>query len=71
MKTLYDVQKKLSQILFSENVWLPISTKPILKKVLINYAQNDVVQLPPYNAIVKWNYIFIYIKWSNNIYLKN
>ncbi len=66
MKTLYNGKKNC----LSKNVWLSISTKSILKKVFINYAQNNVVQLPPSNAIAKWNYIFIDIKWSNGIFWK-
>jgi hypothetical protein len=42
----------LSQILFFKIVQLSTSTKPILKKVSINYIQSKVVQLPN-NIIVK------------------
>jgi hypothetical protein len=48
---------------------LSISTEPILKEAFINYIQNKVVQLPN-NEIVKENYIFINIKWLNNIFVK-
>jgi len=54
---LYSGQKMLSQISFFKTMQLSISTKPILKEVFINYAQNKLVQLPN-NAIVKGNYIF-------------
>ncbi len=52
MKTHYNGQKMLSQILFFKIVQLSTSTKPILKKVSINYIQSKVVQLPN-NIIVK------------------
>ncbi len=57
VKTHYDGQKMLSQILFFKIVQLSTSTKPILKEVFINYIQNKVAQLPN-NTIVKGNYYF-------------
>jgi hypothetical protein len=44
-KTHYGGQKMLSQILFFKIVWLSTSTKPIFKKVSINYTQNKVIQM--------------------------
>jgi hypothetical protein len=57
VKAHYGGQNMFSQQLFSEIVWLLISTKPTLKEVFTNYTQNKVVQLPN-NTIVKRNYIF-------------
>ncbi len=57
VKTHYNGQKMLSQILFFEPMQLSTFTKPILKEVFINDSQNKVVQLPN-NVIVKGNYIF-------------
>ncbi len=70
MKTHYNGKKKLSQILFFENVWLSISTKLIFKKVFTNYAQNNIVQLPPSNAIVRRNYTLLILNDQIGIFWK-
>jgi hypothetical protein len=57
VRVFYSGQKMLLQISFFKTMQLSISTKPILKEVFINYAQNKLIQLPT-NAIVKGNYIF-------------
>jgi hypothetical protein len=54
VKTHYESQKMLSQILFFRIVQLSTFTKPILKEVVIKYIQNKVAQLPN-NIIVKGN----------------
>jgi len=51
----------LSQILFFETMQLSTSTKPILKKVFINYAIKKVIQLLN-NVIVKGIFFNINIK---------
>jgi hypothetical protein len=54
VKAPYGGQEMLPQILFFETMQLSTSTKPILKKVFINYAKKKVIQFPN-NAIVKAN----------------
>jgi hypothetical protein len=44
-----------------QNLQLSIFTKPIFKKVFINYTQNKVIHLPNNAIIIKGNYIFLLI----------
>ncbi len=55
VKAPYGGKKMLSQILFFKTMQLSTSTKPILKKVFVNYAKKKKVIQFPNNVIVKGN----------------